>query len=156
MTHMVDTTDAGALAALIDGEAVRAQITRFSRCLDERRWADAAALFTDDGALELPVGSWSGPAAILARVEADLAGYAATQHVSANHDVELHADTARVRTTFIATHVTDGDGTAFWRGGGIYHLELRRVDGSWRISRLRIEPVWRSATDTAFPAHEPT
>ncbi len=141
------------LLALIDSEAVRAQITRFGRCLDEQRWEDYVALFTDDGVLELPFGSWSGRASILARVKADLDGYVATQHVGTNHDVELHGDTAHARTTFIATHVTAADGTAFWRGGGVYHVELRRVDGSWQISRLTIEPVWRSATNTAFPAH---
>ncbi len=142
-----------ALSALFDRETIRAQIICFGRYLDERRWEDYAALFADDGVLELPFGSWTGRASIVAQVMADLSGYTATLHVSANHDVELHGDGARARATFLATHVTAPDGTAFWQGGGVYHLELRRVDATWRIGRLTIEPVWRSATNTAFPAH---
>jgi uncharacterized protein (TIGR02246 family) len=146
-------TDDERLAALCDRESIRTQITRFGRYLDERRWEEYAALYCEDGVLELPFGSWTGRTSILARVKADLAEYVATQHVSANHDVEVDGDNARARTTFIATHVTAEGGTAFWRGGGVYELELRRVDGAWQIARVAISPVWRSATGAAFPAH---
>jgi 3-phenylpropionate/cinnamic acid dioxygenase small subunit len=132
------------LAALLDTEAVRVAIVRLARYMDERRWDEYSALFTDDGILELPFGSWAGPAAIRARVQADLAGYTATQHLSSNYDIELRGETATARATFVATHVTTSDGTAYWQGGGAYHLALRRIAGAWRIKRLTIEPAWRS------------
>jgi 3-phenylpropionate/cinnamic acid dioxygenase small subunit len=131
------------LAALLESEAIRIQIVRLARYMDERRWDEYSELFTDDGALELPFGSWKGPAAIRARVEADFADYTATQHLNSNYDIELQGDTATARATFVATHVTTPDGTAFWRGGGAYHVELRQVAGAWRIERLTIEPAWR-------------
>jgi uncharacterized protein (TIGR02246 family) len=146
-------TDDQRLTAMLDSEDIRALITRFGRCQDERRWANYAALFTEDGVLELPFGSWTGPGPISAQVESDLAVYVATHHVSTNHDVELDGDSALARVTFIATHVTSADGMAFWRGGGVYRFELRRVDGTWRIARVTIDPVWRSAIGTAFPEH---
>ena len=144
-------TNEDRLATLCDREAIRTQITRFGRYLDERRWEDYANLFSEDGVLELPVGSWTGRASILARVKEDLAGYVGTQHVSANHDVELDGDTARARTTFIATHVTAADGTAFWRGGGAYEIELRRVGGAWEIARMTISPAWRAVAGVSSP-----
>jgi 3-phenylpropionate/cinnamic acid dioxygenase small subunit len=139
----VTMADDGRLLALLDTEAVRVQIVRFARYLDERRWDDYSALFTDDGILELPFGRWEGPAAILAHVKADFAHYTATQHINSNYDIELRGETASARATFVATHVTTSDGTALWRGGGAYHLELRQIDGVWRIKRLTIEPAWR-------------
>jgi uncharacterized protein (TIGR02246 family) len=146
-------TDAERLSALLDSEAIRSLITRFGRCQDERRWADYAALFTDDGVLELPFGTAAGRGPISAQVESDLGIYVATQHVSTNHDVELNGDTALARATFIATHVTAADGTAFWRGGGVYRFELRRVDGTWLIARVTLTPVWLSATGAEIPVH---
>ena len=85
---------------------------RFARYLDERRWDEYSALFTEDGILELPFGSWSGPAMIRAHVQADFAKYTATQHINSNYDIELDGDTANARATFVATHVTESDGTA--------------------------------------------
>jgi uncharacterized protein (TIGR02246 family) len=146
-------SDSERLSALFDAEAIRALITRFGRCQDERRWADYAALFTEAGVLELPFGSVAGRAAISAQVESDLGVYAATQHVSTNHDVELDGDRALARATFIATHVTTADRTAFWQGGGVYRFELRRVDGTWQIAQVTLSPVWLSATGAEIPAH---
>lgn len=146
-------TDAERLSRLIESEAIRALITRFGRCQDERRWADYAALFSDDGVLELPFATVTGRAGISAQVESDLGIYVATQHVSTNHDVELDGDTALARATFIATHVTTADGTAFWQGGGVYQFEFRRVDGAWQIARVTLTPGWLSATGTEIPAH---
>ena len=129
--------------ALIETDAIRTQIVRFARYLDERRWDEYSALFTEDGTLELPFGSWSGPTVIRDHVEADFAKYTATQHINSNYDIKLDGDTANVRATFVATHVTESDGTASWRGGGAYHLVLRQIAGAWRIKRLTIEPIWR-------------
>ena len=131
------------LVALLETEAVRVQIVRFARYLDERRWDDYSALFTDDGILELPFGSWEGPATIRAHVQAEFAKYTATQHINSNYDIQLDDDTANARATFVATHVTTSDGTALWRGGGAYHLVLHQIAGVWRIKRLTIEPAWR-------------
>jgi uncharacterized protein (TIGR02246 family) len=146
-------TDSERLSALLDSEAIRTLITRFGRCQDERRWADYAALFAEDGVLELPFATVAGRPAISAQVQSDLGVYVATQHVSTNHDVELDADTALARATFIATHVTAADGTTFWQGGGVYRFELRRVDGIWQIARVTLAPVWLSATGAEIPAH---
>ncbi len=140
--HLTVVSDERVLA-LLETEAVRIQIVRLSRYIDERRWDDYSALFTDDGVLELPFGKWEGPAAIRARVQADFVNYTATQHLNSNYDIEIIGDTASARATFIATHVLTSDGTTFWTGGGAYHIELRRVTGVWRIERLTIELAWR-------------
>jgi 3-phenylpropionate/cinnamic acid dioxygenase small subunit len=143
------------LVALLETEAIRIQIVRLARYMDERRWDEYSALFTDDGTLELPFGSSEGPAAIRARVEADLSNYTATQHLNSNYDIEVRGDTASARASFIATHVTTADGTGFWSGGGAYHLELREIAGVWRIERLIIKPAWRNEQTAALPATDP-
>jgi 3-phenylpropionate/cinnamic acid dioxygenase small subunit len=144
-------TDDAALSALLETEAIRTQMVRYPRYLDERRWDDYVALFDDDGVLAHPGGRTEGAANIRTRVEADLGGYTATHHLTSNYDITVDGDTAVARATFIATHVTAPDGGAYWQGGGVYRIALRRVDGIWRIQALTIEPAWRFAHDTEFP-----
>ncbi len=144
-------TDDPRLSVLFETEAIRTQMVRYPRYLDERRWDDYAALFTDDGVLAHPGGQADGPAAIRVRVEADLSVYAATHHLTSNYDIAIEGATANARATFIATHVTAPDASAYWQGGGAYRIAFRRIDGVWRIERLTIEPAWRFAYNTTFP-----
>ena len=141
------------LITLCDREAIRTQITRFGRYLDERRWEEHADLYSEDGVLELPFGSWTGRASILARVKRDLADYVATQHVSANHDVEVDGD-YRVCPHHVHRDPRHGRGrnsllAGRWRLRDGFSAVRR---GPWQIARVAISPVWRSATGASFPA----
>lgn len=136
------------LRDLLDERAVSRLIIRFARCLDTKDWEGYASCYARDGRLVLPGGSHDGRDGLAEYVERDLGGFIATQHVSANHEIEVRGDTARARSSLLATHVTAADGRAFWTTGGHYDLELVREDGEWRFSLVTIVPVWRFDSPT--------
>jgi ketosteroid isomerase-like protein len=139
------------LQRLVDESDIRALISRFARLLDERRWKDYAALYTDDGTLELPFGRAEGRERIQQWAEAELGRYCATQHVGGAVDIEFDAGTVIVHATLLATHVASEDGRAFWTGGGWYALTLRREGGRWLFATVAARPSWVLDVGGAFP-----
>lgn len=122
-------------------------IIKFARYLDEKNFDAYENCYAEDGELATPWGTQKGRAGIRHKVEADLGNYAATQHISANHDIEISGDTAKVRSSLWATHVHDPEGLHFWAGGGHYEYDLRLVNDDWKITRVQIVPVWKLETD---------
>lgn len=67
----------------------------------------------------------------------------ATQHALTNPRVRIDGDTATCRMNVTAWHVADVDGDQDWCTiGGEYRHELRRTEGRWRISLLRLDRHW--------------
>ena len=141
-----ESETAALLRELLDEREVSRLIIRFARCIDTKDWAGYADCYARDGRLETPWGEHTGREGMAQHVERDLGGFPATQHVSATHEIEIDGDTARARSSLLATHVTDEAGTAFWTVGGHYDLRLVREDGRWRFSDVRIVPAWRFDT----------
>lgn len=136
-----------------DRGAIGSLVVRLVRCLDDRRFADYAALYAQDGVLELPFGEWTGRRAIEDHVAADLGRYGATHHHIGGIDIDPHDQGALARASFIATHVPAVDPEAFWQGGGAYHVHVRRGADSWVIQRFRVLPTWRWSHGAPIPGH---
>ncbi|MGH8966435.1 MAG: nuclear transport factor 2 family protein, partial [Actinomycetes bacterium] len=73
-------------------------------------------------------------------VAANLGRYAGTHHLSTNHAITLHADTADARSCFLAAHLFDADNPLRHAdGAGWHHWKLRRTPEDWRITHLTLE-----------------
>lgn len=110
-------------------------------------------LFTDQGGRPVPVGKLDGHA----RIASGLAGSEDRNRQEgwrhhATHDaiVSMHGDKATIDVGFIVHGHVRGDGLAGIAAdgratmrivvidAGFYHANLKRHDGAWRISALRI------------------
>ncbi|MEU0742200.1 nuclear transport factor 2 family protein [Streptomyces sp. NPDC006134] len=140
---------------LVDRAAITEVLHSFARHLDEKEFEGYAALFTEDGVLELPDTAHRGRAGLADFVRADLGRYHRTHHISANHQITVQGTTARSRSYLHAVHVPEsGDPTHWWAVGGWYDNTYRKEDDAWLIASVRVTPVWRGGTASPL-AHRP-
>ena len=138
----------GLVLSVVDRNAVIETAGRLAWCIDERRWAELAPLFTDP--FEIDYTSIFGgrpatvtPAQMVANSERLIGNLTATQHLIGSFLVEGHGDQAMCLSMVQATHylaTRTGDGT--WTVGAQYHMEMRRETGAWRINSLRAVLQW--------------
>jgi hypothetical protein len=138
----------------------RAQITdlvfRLGVCLDEGRFGDMGALFTDDATVTTPGGTARGRATVLALAERNHRPEIVTQHVSTNLLVHVDGDRATVRGNLVV-HVAPPTGpdvppttppalapTAGFTLGEVYRIDCQRTGDGWRFSKVHTIPVWQS------------
>jgi 3-phenylpropionate/cinnamic acid dioxygenase small subunit len=128
---------------LVDRARISDLLHAFARALDTKDWEAYAAMYAESGVLELP---WAtvGRAELAGFVSQDLGRFHATHHLSSNHSIEIDGDTARSRSYLLSMHVVDPDDQASqWLAGGWYDNEYRRTAEGWRLTRVRITPVWQ-------------
>lgn len=142
-----NTTESSEIELMLQERAISKLIIKFARHLDEKNFEAYSHCYTEDGELITPWGIQKGRDGIRDKVETDLGKYFATQHVSANHDIEISGNTATVRSSLWATHVHDSEGQHFWSGGGHYDYNLVLNSGDWKIARVKINPVWKLTND---------
>jgi ketosteroid isomerase-like protein len=118
----------------------------FAYALDSQDIKTYAANFTDDGVLEFPQLTITGPGAIFEHVSAQFnpSRVRATHHISANHQIEIDGDRARSRSYFIALHVpANGTEDGVWSSRGWYENQYRRTAEGWRFTHVALRSVWR-------------
>jgi hypothetical protein len=143
---------------LVDRAEIDDLIDRFSCDLDDRtrdgRPFDVVWVreyFTDDASVEYPVGAATGAEAISALIDGTgMAPFQRTQHVTANHLVELDGDRGTVRFNLIATHVFREDGTRF-TVGDYYEGTLVRTPAGWRFARQTLTVTWTDGNPPPRP-----
>lgn len=137
------TTLDPATASLQDQSQVIELMHEFAHRVDSKDWAGYAALYAPDAKLVVP---WREPISqpeIAGMAEANLGRYRRTHHCITNHRVTFDGDTAHCSSYVTATHLLHGDSeTDAWVLGGIYDVDLRRVDGRWRFMQLQLTYVW--------------
>jgi len=143
MTTASRATDA-LVRELHDRALISELLLRFARALDERDWEGYAALYTDDGVLQLPWGPPRPRQGLAEDTEANLGRFQATQHFSSNHQVAVDGDHATSRSYLQAVHVVDPEATEHWTLGGWYDCAYRRTDEGWRFTHVSITPVWQT------------
>jgi hypothetical protein len=128
---------------LCDRAEISDLLLSFAHSIDAHDHEQYTANFTADGVLELPFGRFEGRD-VIAAMEQPVAEMA-THHISANHMIEIHGDTARTRSYLIATHIFNRrDLRDHTQAGGWYDCELRRTDDGWRFASVRLSVVWES------------
>jgi 3-phenylpropionate/cinnamic acid dioxygenase small subunit len=142
------------LAALEDRMAIEKLMTGdYPRALDQRRWADYAALFTTDAELSFATASLKGSVAIQKYFETPRPspgnrpppqpGEIRTLHVVSNLSVHITGDVATAGAYWQTIGTADGRTVVL--SAGHYDDVLKKVNGQWKFAKRAI------VTDTAPP-----
>jgi len=146
------------ISKLVAIEDIRAMKARYFRLLDDKQWADYAILFTDDAVMDLsqvlPAGtpveklSLTGPDSIVAQTR-DLLSDAIMIHNGYTHEINVISPDEATGVWAMEDRVIFPAGVAspfpFRRSHnfGRYYEEYRKVEGSWKIARLRLIRLWQ-------------
>lgn len=149
-------TDDDALRTLLDRQAISDTVIRYATGIDLRDWEAYRSCFTDE--VEIDFTSFGGgePGVMqaddwVAGVRAGLSGFAATQHISANHVIEIAGDEATCVSYMQAQHFLPNDrGDATLTLGGYYTNALVRTPDGWRIRRCRLTVTWTTGNRHVF------
>ena len=149
------TTTTTTTQQLADRQAVADLVMRLALMLDDKRYDQATAIFTDDVRVRTAAGAASGPAAAVEHARRNHT--VRTQHALCGLLIDLQGDRATAHANFINTFVPDSDqpGAQLVIGnvvqpesrlmlGERYHFEAVRGDGAWRLSSIEVTRVWSS------------
>ncbi len=133
---------------LLDESAIRAVMDRYGSGVDDRDWADWAAIFDDPLEVDFS-GMTPGlkPATVsrdkhVARASALIGQFDATQHMITNVQLRVAGDAATCRATMRAEHWISGlRGAGRYTMFGVYENGFRRTAAGWRLSRLALRVV---------------
>jgi hypothetical protein len=130
-----------ALEDLADKDAIREVLAEYCFRLDGGRFAEMAALFTEDGTWDTAFGKAEGRAAI-AQLARDLRVRAGENrpravHLVTNIAIALEGDHARVRSNWTVVQ-NSAQGPKIGSGGG-YDDEMVREGGRWLFRTRRID-----------------
>ena len=127
---------------LVDRARIGDLLIEYARCADAKDWDGMAALFTEDGRFTSSFGSFPGRE--FARYAAPIMEpFAAVQHYSTNHRIDLDGDRASSRSYLQAIHVVDPeDQSRHADASGWYDHDWERIDGDWRIRTLELTIRW--------------
>lgn len=128
--------------AIADRIEITDLFTRLSRLLDERRWEDAATVFTDDVAVHSPRGGeLRGIDEIVGYMgQAEVEGER-TQHVTTDLLVDLDGDQAAASANSLVYFYRDGQAPHLASGLRLTGTVVRTPAG-WRFREHWITPAW--------------
>jgi len=120
-----------------DRLAIGETLNRYSHCLDHGRWADFAALFTDDCRLDLSqvLGAYDGAAGIQQFAEVMRSAGVFMRHLVTN--VVVEGDGERARASAYVLAITGPPGSA-QQSTGLYEDELVKRGERWLLHRRRL------------------
>jgi hypothetical protein len=120
-------------------QAIERVKARYCRFVDTKRWNDWRALFVDELFADLGGATFNSADALLRFAQSGLEG-SVSVHVVTMPEINL-LDMTRARGTWAMTDYVERKGSdppVGFRGYGHYDEDYIKVDGLWRISRLRI------------------
>ena len=127
--------------AVEDKDAIREVLAEYCFRLDDARFAEMAALFTEDGTWDTAFGKATGRAAIaeLARSLRERAGDQRPRavHLVTNIAIALDLATAQVRSNWMVMQ-NSPEGPKIGSGGA-YRDEMVREDGRWFFRYRKID-----------------
>jgi ketosteroid isomerase-like protein len=136
------------IAELLEIEAIKQLRWLYSHHYDGKRLDDLMALFTDDAVCEFAAAfgeDWVGRDGIRDRFARFLAAEGAefaVLHVVTNPSIRLvDAETAHGRWYLLDLQTTKPEVNPLLLLG-IYDDVYRKIDGRWRIHRMRIDFLW--------------
>ncbi|TKG89599.1 nuclear transport factor 2 family protein [Puteibacter caeruleilacunae] len=110
---------------------------------DNREWTKVEHIFADQ--VELDYSSMNGnPAVVLSPKQITdswkniLPGFTSTHHQLGNFITQVNGNTAEVFCYGTATHYLEHEAGNIWTVVGSYNLELKEVDGAWRVSKMKL------------------
>ena len=139
------------LRAVLDRQEIIDVSIRYATALDTRDWAllrscfmpDAVGQYDTIGNLEGYVATHEGYDAIEQLCQAALTSLDASQHLLANHVVEIAGDEGTVTLYFQAQHVrSSAPGGSNYIIAGRYQHRVVRTDEGWKIVHLHLSAIW--------------
>ncbi|MFF5084447.1 nuclear transport factor 2 family protein [Actinoplanes sp. NPDC000266] len=139
-----------------DIEQIRDLKARYARLADAKRWADVAALFTDDAVMRFydvdGVLTRQVTAATFAEVIGGSVGHGQPIHHLFSHEIAFTSDDEATAVWAMEDRIYHDRAAhpespfTYLHGFGHYHERYRRENGAWRIAgfdqtRLRMEVV---------------
>ena len=134
------------LQEIADRFEIAEVLYRYATALDTRDWALLGSVFTGDGVYRMGVrGEFTGPEAIVEKLQEVLGKLDATQHLISNATIVVDGDRARSTCYVRAQHYRTGHETGgnTLDMGGTYVDELVRTGDGWRIKHRALEITWR-------------
>ncbi|NPC55927.1 nuclear transport factor 2 family protein [Caenimonas soli] len=146
-------TESQKLQYLFDRAAITDLMVRFAVSIDTRDWARFRSCFADRVEFDYPatIGAVTLAADSLLEISPQFFGQLdATQHLSANHLMEIDGDRAVCLSTLHAQHYLAGcPGGSVQRQIGYYRTMLERL-GNWRIVRSEQKVHWNEGNEEVF------
>lgn len=135
---------AAALADLLDRDAVRTVILRYSSAIDVKDWATLRTVFADDAEATLASGDLlQGADVILDYIAAATAGRSWQHHLVNVYEVAVDGDEARALTYLHSYQVAADDPDSALVLVGRYRDRLERRADGWKIAEKVFEIGWR-------------
>lgn len=133
------------LQYLIDRANITDVISNLAHSQDERDWDAFVSLFTDRVKFDLSEHLNLKPQNMTVeelkdKTQKALTGFESTQHISSDVVITVDGDTAQSRNRMTAYHhlPTEPGIADHCIMRGYWHLSLRRIDGRWLITRVRV------------------
>ena len=127
--------------AVDDKEAIRELLAEYCFRLDDGRFAEMAALFTEDGTWDTAFGKAVGPAAIAALAQSLRERAGATRpravHLVTNIVIALDGDRAQARSNWMV--IENSAAGPKIGSGGAYLDDIVKAAGRWRFRYRRID-----------------
>jgi hypothetical protein len=116
-------------------------IPRIFAAIDDRRFDDLHALYTEDVRATTALGQIFGREQLVSTLRAIHEPIPVLQHLVSGVIVDEDGDDAAVRANVVAffgdeQHQPTLEGSSIWRG------RLNRANDHWRIAQVEIEMVW--------------
>ena len=124
---------------LEEKDAIREVMAEYCFCLDNDRYADMAALFTEDGTWDTAFGKGTGRAeveALVRRIRGDAPRPRAIHHVT-NIVIKLAGDTATCRSDWVV--VQNSEQGPKIGSAGSYDDQMVKHDGTWLFRYRKID-----------------
>ena len=113
-------------------------LARYCFALDDGRFEDMAALFTEAGVWETAFGTGTGRPGIVAQARSiSTEDRPRRVHQTTNVVIDLDGDTATVRSNWMM--FINSDAGPVIGSGGAYDDRLVKVDGRWMFKHRRID-----------------
>lgn len=133
------------LRELMDRGEITDLVTRLGFWLDEKRFDGAREIFAEAVTVETPGGRAQGMERLIEQARRNHEPFERMQHVITNVLIDLDGDRATVRANLIATLVPHADAPDLhFNLGERYAFEALRTPAGWRLSQVRVTPIWRS------------
>jgi hypothetical protein len=135
------------LRELMDRAEITDLVTRLGHWLDEKRFDEAREIFAAEVTVETPGGRAQGMERLVEQARRNHEPFEQMQHVITNVLVDLAGDRAAVRANLIATLVPRADAPdRHFDVGERYGFEAVRTPAGWRLSEVRVTPVWTAGS----------
>jgi uncharacterized protein (TIGR02246 family) len=137
-----------------DREQIQQLMANYADSIDEKDYERIAGCFAIDATATYKGHSvnMQGRSEIKEHMIEALSKLDQTQHMFTNFLIDVQGDTARLKCDVLAQHVQRGAaGGDKYLAGGKYKIDLKRIDGDWKIIRVNAGSVWREGNRELLP-----